>query len=128
MVVKLIDNMLEPYREADLEEIREKIRQCICLELLVALLENDKPMTKPMHTGWIFAQFMDGVIQMIRDYLTAMREDLQSNGVKISCITQDRLGRTVKFAVGGQVYEQRYLNESIRVECDELLRMILGLK
>jgi hypothetical protein len=70
--------MLELYREADLEEIREKIRQCICLELLVALLEKDKPMTKPMHTGWIFAQFMDGVIQMIRDDLTAMREDLRS--------------------------------------------------
>jgi hypothetical protein len=84
--------------------------------------------SKPMHTGWIFAQFMDAVIQTIRDDLIAMREDLQSNGVEIFSVTQDTLGRIVKYAVGGQVYEQRYLNESIRVECDELLRMILGLK
>jgi hypothetical protein len=127
-VVKLIDTILELHQEVALEEIRERIRQCICMELLVALLENDKPLTKPMHTGWIFAQFMDAVIQTIRDDLTAMKENLQSNGVEMISLTQDAFGRTVKFAVGGQVYEERYLNESIRVECDELLRMILGLK
>ncbi|MFC7440276.1 hypothetical protein [Laceyella putida] len=124
----MIDTILEPHGEVDPEEIQENIRQCICLELLVAFLEKDKPLTKPMHTGWIFAQFMDAVIQMIRDDLTAMREDLQANGAEILSVTQDTLGRSVKFVVGGQVYEQRYLNESIRVECDELLRMILGLK
>lgn len=127
MVVKLINTTIEPSREMHPEEIREKIRKCICLELLVALLEKDKPLTKPMHTGWIFAQFMDAVIQTIWDDLTAIREDLRSNGVEIISLTQDTLGRTVKFTVGDQVYEQRYLNESIRVECDELLRMILGL-
>ncbi|MDN4594319.1 hypothetical protein [Polycladomyces subterraneus] len=124
----MIDTILELHQEVALEEIRERIRQCICMELLVALLENDKPLTKPMHTGWIFAQFMDAVIQTIRDDLTAMKENLQSNGVEMISLTQDAFGRTVKFAVGGQVYEERYLNESIRVECDELLRMILGLK
>ncbi|BCU83095.1 hypothetical protein JIR001_28780 [Polycladomyces abyssicola] len=124
----MINTMIEPQREVDPEEIQEKIRQCICLELLVALLDEDKPLTRPMHTGWIFAQFMDAVIQTIRDDLSAMREDLQSKGVEILSVTQDTFGRTVKFAVGGQVYEQRYLNESIRVECDDLLRMVLGLK
>ncbi|MBN2910294.1 hypothetical protein JQC72_12370 [Polycladomyces sp. WAk] len=120
--------VLERQREVNPEEIREKIRQCICLELLVALLDEDKLLTGPMHTGWIFAQFMDAVIQTIRDDLAAMKEDLQSHGVEILSVTLDAFGRTVKFAIGGQVYEQRYLNESFREECDELLRMRLGLK
>jgi hypothetical protein len=120
--------MVELVWEQNLEEIQERIRHCICLELLVALLEKDKPLTKQMHTGWIFAQFIDAVIQMIRDDLVVLRDTLRASGVEIISITQDTLGRTVKFAVGGQVYEQRFLNESIRVECDELLRMALGLK
>lgn len=109
-------------------EFQVLIKQYVHLEILLAVLERDKRHLGALKMERVLLSLFDTIIDRVVNDLAKVKKAIRKLNGEILTITQGKESRCVKVKYNGYVFDIKYLNEWIRVECEEMLRRYLSLK
>lgn len=105
----------------------ELVKRYVHLEVLLRVVERDQLHFSSLKMGTVWQALSDKVIDAISQDMTRIRKEIRQMGGKILLVKQEERGRRVQYVYRGYQQEMTFLNEWIRVECEELLKGYLGI-
>lgn len=109
-------------------EFQFLIKQYVHLEILLAVLKRDKSCLGVLKMESVISSLFDVIIDRVDRDLTKVKKAIRKINGEILTVTQDKEARCVKVKYNSYSFDVKYLNEWIRVECEEMLRKYLSLK
>lgn len=108
------------------QRFMELVKRLVHLEVLLRVVEQDRRHFSSLKMGKVWHSLSEKVIDAIAYDMAQIRKELRQMDGKILQVKQEKHGRRVDYVYQGYQHEITFLNEWMKVECEELLKRYLN--